>query len=67
MALFQDLNEKGITLLIVTHEDEVAAYAKRVIELRDGRIIRDETQQPKRAADDLKRMIDEDAVAFIPE
>ena len=67
MALFQDLNAKGITLIIVTHEDEVAAYAKRIVELRDGKIIRDERQEPKNAAEDLKRMIVADAVASIPE
>jgi putative ABC transport system ATP-binding protein len=42
MALFQDLNDAGITVLIVTHEHEVSEYCKRVIELRDGRLIRDE-------------------------
>jgi len=67
MSLFQDLNARGITLLIVTHEDEVAEYAKRIIELRDGRIIRDERQEPKSAAEDLKRMIEADAVASIPD
>jgi putative ABC transport system ATP-binding protein len=41
MALFQELNEQGITILLVTHEPEVAQYAKRVVEMRDGRIIRD--------------------------
>ena len=41
MELFQELNEEGITILLVTHEPELAAYAKRIIELRDGLIIRD--------------------------
>jgi putative ABC transport system ATP-binding protein len=41
MALFQALNAQGITILIVTHETEVAQYAKRIVEMRDGRIIRD--------------------------
>jgi len=41
MALFQGLNEQGITILLVTHEAELAAYTKRTIELRDGLIIRD--------------------------
>lgn len=41
MSLFQELNDQGITILIVTHEPEVAQYAKRVVEMRDGRIIRD--------------------------
>jgi len=42
MALFQELNDAGITILVVTHEPEVALYTRRIVELRDGRIIRDE-------------------------
>jgi putative ABC transport system ATP-binding protein len=42
LALFQDLNNQGITILMVTHEPDIAQYAKRIIELRDGVIIRDE-------------------------
>ncbi len=41
MALFQELNDQGITILLVTHEPEVAQYAKRIVEMRDGRVIRD--------------------------
>ncbi len=54
MALFQELNAQGITILIVTHEPEVARYASRIIEVRDGRIIRDHAvEEPRRAASDL--------------
>jgi len=42
MALFQELNEQGITIILVTHELDLAAYTKRIIELRDGLIIRDQ-------------------------
>ena len=38
LALFDDLNAQGITLLIVTHEQEVGDRAKRVVHFRDGRI-----------------------------
>jgi putative ABC transport system ATP-binding protein len=41
MATFQELNRQGITIIMVTHEHDIAAYCKRVIEFRDGRIIRD--------------------------
>jgi putative ABC transport system ATP-binding protein len=41
MALFQELNEQGITIVLVTHEPEVAQYARRIVELRDGRVVRD--------------------------
>ena len=54
MALFQELNEQGITVVIVTHEPEVAQYAKRIVEVRDGHIIRDHPVVGRRiAADDL--------------
>ncbi len=42
MALFQELHAEGVTLLIVTHEAEIAQYTERIVELRDGRIILDE-------------------------
>ncbi len=42
LDLFTRLNEEGRTIIMVTHEDEVAAYSKRVIRLRDGYIQSDE-------------------------
>jgi putative ABC transport system ATP-binding protein len=55
MALFQALNDQGITILVVTHESDIAAYSKRLVEVRDGRIIRDEAVRvPRKAADDLQ-------------
>jgi putative ABC transport system ATP-binding protein len=42
MALFQDLNRSGITIVVVTHEPDVARYAGRVLSFRDGRVTRDE-------------------------
>ena len=50
MALFQELNEQGITVLLVTHEPDVAQYAKRIVEVRDGRIIRDHPVANRRSA-----------------
>jgi putative ABC transport system ATP-binding protein len=41
MALFEELNGEGVTIVIVTHDHEVAAGAKRTIEMRDGRIVSD--------------------------
>jgi putative ABC transport system ATP-binding protein len=53
MSLFQELNDEGATILLVTHEQEIAAYARRVVELRDGLVIRDERLgSPPRAAED---------------
>ena len=54
LALFQELNAAGITLLIVTHEHDIARYTKRIVELRDGHVIRDEPVRDRRdAAADL--------------
>ncbi|HWS31356.1 MAG TPA: ABC transporter ATP-binding protein [Actinoplanes sp.] len=46
LAVFDDLNEAGRTIVIITHEDEVGARADRLIRLRDGRITTDAPQQP---------------------
>ena len=55
MALFQSLNAQGITIVLVTHEHDVAQYASRIIEVRDGRIRRDEpVPAPRSAARDLE-------------
>jgi len=55
MALFQELNDQGITILVVTHEPDIAVYAKRIVEVRDGKIRRDEPVQNRRVAkDDLE-------------
>jgi putative ABC transport system ATP-binding protein len=57
MAVFQELNDQGITILIVTHEPEVAQYAKRIVEVRDGRIVRDHAvANRRRAAEDLRAL-----------
>ena len=62
MALFQELNAQGITILIVTHEPDVAQYASRIVEVRDGLIRRDHPVEKRRdAAEDL-RNIDADVV-----
>ena len=55
MALFQALNDKGITIVLVTHEPDIAVYAKRIAEFRDGSIRRDELVKERRnAARDLE-------------
>jgi len=46
MALFARLHEGGNTIIVVTHEAEIAAYAHRVIAIRDGQVERDVRQQP---------------------
>jgi putative ABC transport system ATP-binding protein len=67
MALFQALNEQGITVVLVTHEPDVAVYAKRIVEVRDGRIRRDAPVKNRHnAAEDLaaaELLPDDDLVA----
>jgi putative ABC transport system ATP-binding protein len=41
MALFGDLNAGGRTIIMVTHDEGIASHAKRIIRLRDGRIVDD--------------------------
>ena len=49
MALFQELGRSGITLLLVTHEADIARYASRVVVMHDGRVRSDEGQIPLQA------------------
>jgi putative ABC transport system ATP-binding protein len=49
MTLFQDLWSAGITILLVTHEPDIAGFAGRVISMKDGRVRLDRTQQPEDA------------------
>ncbi|MHB0886763.1 MAG: ABC transporter ATP-binding protein [Bacillota bacterium] len=43
MAIFQDLNRRGRTVIIVTHDDQIAHHCKRIVRVRDGKLVRDET------------------------
>ena len=63
MQLFQDLNTQGITVVLVTHEQDIAQYAKRIVEVRDGHILRDVPVVNRRiAADDLREAADPELV-----
>lgn len=48
MAIFQDLNEKGHTVVMITHEAYIAEYARRIIHLKDGRIVVDNDNHKQR-------------------
>jgi putative ABC transport system ATP-binding protein len=62
MALFQELNREGMTVLVVTHEQDVAEFASRVVRFRDGKVISDKEQTPRDAAASL-RELDQESVA----
>jgi putative ABC transport system ATP-binding protein len=57
MAIFQDINEKGHTVVMITHEPDIAQHAKRVIMIRDGKLISDQMNKhqvkarPKKSAE----------------
>jgi putative ABC transport system ATP-binding protein len=50
MAIFQKLNNEGHTIVMITHEPDIAEHAKRVIHVRDGKIIRDGNEHTQRKA-----------------
>ena len=64
MGVFQQLNEQGITIIMVTHELDIARYCKRNLVLRDGRLVRDELV-PNRldASVEMKKLKDAEAAA----
>lgn len=51
MRILQELNDSGLTLLMVTHEPEIALYTRRLISFRDGAILRDEPVGERRRAE----------------
>jgi putative ABC transport system ATP-binding protein len=62
MALFQDLGRSGITVVLVTHEPDIAAFATRVVVMRDGRVVDDRFQVPQIAVPP-PAIVEDDAVA----
>ena len=60
MALFQELNAQGMTVVVVTHEPEVARFARRVLRFLDGRVVADERNA---SPDDARRLL---AVEGVP-
>jgi putative ABC transport system ATP-binding protein len=54
MEIFQSLNESGITIVLITHEKDIASYAKRNISFRDGKIVKDDiVSNPRKAKTEL--------------
>jgi putative ABC transport system ATP-binding protein len=58
MGLLQAQNDAGLTVLMVTHELDIAAYCKRIVVMRDGAIIRDERNTARRFASAERAALD---------
>lgn len=63
MALLQKLNREGMTIVMVTHEHDIAAFASRIIVFRDGAVVQDEPNRPEDAVEALKQLGDAGAAA----
>jgi putative ABC transport system ATP-binding protein len=64
MGVFQKLNAQGITILMVTHELDIARYCKRNLIMRDGRVVSDvQVEHRLDASVELKRLLDAEAAA----
>jgi putative ABC transport system ATP-binding protein len=59
MGLFQELNDSGITIVMVTHELDIASYCKRIIVMRDGLVISDAPNPERRQAGPERAKLDE--------
>jgi putative ABC transport system ATP-binding protein len=62
--VFQKLNDQGITIVMVTHELDIARYCKRNLILRDGRLVRDEVVPNRLYAEaEMRRLKEAEAAA----
>jgi len=63
MGIFQRLNiERGITVLLITHEHDIAEYGSRIISCRDGQVVSDARVESRRRADEELRALPQEAV-----
>jgi putative ABC transport system ATP-binding protein len=58
LTLFQELNCEGVTIVLVTHDADVARHARRVVRFKDGRVLSDERQTPRDAREELGRLME---------
>jgi len=68
MGLFQQLNRGGMSIVMVTHELDIAHYTKRMLIMRDGRLIKDEPiETPLSSTEELRKLhAEQSAVALAP-
>ncbi|MDD2483041.1 MAG: ABC transporter ATP-binding protein [Candidatus Shapirobacteria bacterium] len=60
MAIFEKLNDEGHTIVMITHEPDIAEHAKRILFIRDGKIIKDSTNHQRRFASIKKEVLKND-------
>jgi putative ABC transport system ATP-binding protein len=64
MAIFQNLNREGKTVILVTHESDIAEHCRRIIRFKDGRVVSDErVETPRIAEEELARLPSLDEMA----
>jgi putative ABC transport system ATP-binding protein len=63
MHIFQGLNDRGLTIVLVTHEPDIAEYASRIVAFRDGRVRTDQAVAVRRRAEDERAALEAQAVA----
>jgi len=59
MGVFQALNDSGITIVMVTHELDIASYCKRIVVMRDGEVLSDSLNENRRVAADERTVLDQ--------
>jgi putative ABC transport system ATP-binding protein len=59
MVLFQDLNDAGITIVMITHEPDIGQHAKRIVRIKDGRVVGDEPVTDRLTASELLKALPE--------
>ena len=65
MGILQALNEQGLTIVLVTHDANIAQYAKRQVAFLDGRIVRDErVESPRSAQDEWEKLNSKNVVTI---
>ena len=66
MGIFQRLNrDRGITVLVITHERDIAEYASRIVTCRDGQIVSDHAVRQRRVAEDELKALPEEIVETV--
>lgn len=63
MEIFQNLNKEGVTIVLVTHEPDIAKHTERIVTFRDGKIIKDEqVKEPLKARNVLNSLIEQNLI-----